>query len=464
MNARGKRSLRGRMADALHEGENPVVDQNAATPEARELQTQTTGNAWERSVAIQTNTAFQALRRNSILNFFVRMSLYTVAIGALAWAVYYVTNRGDSMVGVLINQQAQDFREDKLLGLAVPVLLMVALAAAALLAALYIQSRGVNDYESGLEGISRLRREAQAGVSRSRTLTHIVEEFLDNSRRAFRLQLWLARALFIICLILFSGAVANAVAEGDAWISLAMAGGSLGALLLAVLRGAPQEVGNRLADSTQLQMVVSNTTREVNMIEEFVYKTIEAKEHADDWGPAVREGVQKMEDLTARSLNLIQLYVEPQGEPDQQARQLGIDDGPEETTDAEHEENGDGPRGANGGRRAGADTATKTDDDDERLDSKGERPPVITRIRPDRAAPNADLKLVVHGQRFRKGAKVRVGDRLLPAKYTKYRGEDRLAVSVPANHLPPGALRIAVVNPASEDEQLGAVVLRVNKA
>ena len=101
--------------------------------------------------------------------------------------------------------------------------------------------------------------------------------------------------------------------------------------------------------------------------------------------------------------------------------------------------------------------ATKTDDE-ERLDSKDERPPVITRLRPDRAPPNKDLELAVHGQRFRRGAKVRVGDRLLTANY---KGEDRLVVSVPANNLPPGALRIAVVNPAPDDDQSRAVVLRV---
>lgn len=116
--------------------------------------------------------------------------------------------------------------------------------------------------------------------------------------------------------------------EGDAWISVAMAGGSLGALLLAVLRGAPQEVGNRLADSTQLQVVVSNTTRELNMIEEYVYKTIEAKENEPEaWKPAVQEGVKQMEELTAQALSLIQLYVEPQGESAKPARQLGINEG-----------------------------------------------------------------------------------------------------------------------------------------
>ena len=104
--------------------------------------------------------------------------------------------------------------------------------------------------------------------------------------------------------------------------------------------------------------------------------------------------------------------------------------------------------------------ATKTDDE-ERRDSKDERPPVITRIRPDQAAPNKDLELVVQGQRFRRGAKVRVGDRLLQANF---KGEDRLAVSVPANHLDPGPLRIAVVNPAPDDEQSRAVVLHVDKA
>ena len=69
-------------------------------------------------------------------------------------------------------------------------------------------------------------------------------------------------------------------------------------------------------------------------------------------------------------------------------------------------------------------TLASTKADEERRDSKDERPPVITRIRPDRAPPSEDLELAIQGQRFRKGAKVRVGDRLLPANF---KGEDRLA-------------------------------------
>lgn len=136
MNARVKRSLWRRTSDALRGVENPIIEHQAAKAVARNLQEQSTVSAWERSVATQTGTAFQSLRRNSMLNFLVRLSLYFVGVAAVAWAVYYVTYRGDDMVGVLINDEARDFREDKLLALAVPVLLMAALAAAALLAAL----------------------------------------------------------------------------------------------------------------------------------------------------------------------------------------------------------------------------------------------------------------------------------------------------------------------------------------
>lgn len=105
-------------------------------------------------------------------------------------------------------------------------------------------------------------------------------------------------------------------------------------------------------------------------------------------------------------------------------------------------------------------TLASTTADDERSDSKDVRPPVITRIKPDRARANADLELAVHGQRFRKGAKVRVDDRLWPANY---KGEDHLVLRLPANQVVPGALRLAVVNPAPNDDQSRPVVLRVEK-
>jgi hypothetical protein len=98
--------------------------------------------------------------------------------------------------------------------------------------------------------------------------------------------------------------------------------------------------------------------------------------------------------------------------------------------------------------------------DRRRMDGAEDRPPVIARLRPDRVEPHKDVELTVIGQRFRRGARVRLDDRL---HKTSFEGEDRLVIELPAAQLDPGALRVAVVNPAPHDDQSNAMVLRVDE-
>jgi hypothetical protein len=278
---------------------------------------------WEESVKTQTNAAFASLRRNATLNFFVRIGLYAASLGAFAIALWYATRRGDDMVGALLDFEESEFHEDRLLAITIPLILLLLLAAVSLLAALLIQSRGIDDFESGLSGISRLRREADAGVSRTRDTAHVLEEFVVNARRAFRLQLWFARTLFLVSLSLFALAVTDAIIDGVDLGTIALGAGSLIGLLIGVATGAGTNVGLHLGDATQLQLVVANATRQVNVVEELLLKIIEVRrsdpEAARD---SIKEGVEQIDGITNRAVEMIQLYAEPPNDPQEQNRQL----------------------------------------------------------------------------------------------------------------------------------------------
>lgn len=136
-----------------------------------------------------------------------------MSAGAVILALFYVADRGSEIVDELLaaGDGEQDSNEDRLPALIIPPALYLALFLITLVVAPLIQNRGLNDFEQGLQAISRLRREAEAGVSRTRPMTHILEEFVSNARSAFRLQLWLSRTLFLVGAILLFTAVVNGI-------------------------------------------------------------------------------------------------------------------------------------------------------------------------------------------------------------------------------------------------------------
>lgn len=278
---------------------------------------------WEGSVRTQTHAAFLSLRRNATLNYLVRMGLYVSSLAAIGVFLWYATNRGDDMVNALLSKDEPDFHEETLLALTVPLILMMLLAAVSLFAALLVQSRGSGEFESGLAGISRLRREAIAGVSRTRETTHVLEEFVVNARRAFRLQLWFARTLFIVSLTLFALAVVDAIASSVDVGTIALAAGSLTGLLIGIATGAGSRVGMHLGDATQMQIVVANATRQVNVVEEHLLKTIEVHECDPEASrEAIEQGLAQITAITERSVDMIQLYTEPTNDTEEQNRQI----------------------------------------------------------------------------------------------------------------------------------------------
>ena len=269
--------------------------QSATDPVSTAVASRTSRTAWEKSVTVQTDAAFVALRRNATLNFGVRLGLYAAALASIGTALWYATQRGDDMVRALLDLNKDSvFHADRLLAITIPLILLLLLAAVSLVCALLVQSRGIDDFESGLAGISRLRREAGAGVSRTRDTMHVLEEFVVNARRAFRLQLWFARTLFVVSIVLFAAAIVDAIVGGVDLATIGLGAGSMIGLLAGIATGAGSNVGMHLGDATQLQLIVANGTRQVNVIEELLFKVIEVREENPEAArDAVRDGVAK---------------------------------------------------------------------------------------------------------------------------------------------------------------------------
>ncbi len=277
---------------------------------------------YPRAVRRETDTAFAVSRRNAHLDLAVRCALFLVALAALAIAVVYTYNRGDAMVGELLADRATGLNEERIVALTLPVSLLVLLTIVALVAAWFVQTRGGADFERTMEGVSRLRREAEGGVSRTRTSTHALEEFYDNARRAFRLQLWLGRTLFVVFLTLFFTAVFDGVFNDVDQATLALGAGSLLSLIFASLSGTGSKVGAYLADATQMQLNVGGASRQVNVLEDHMYEVLErAKRDPVAAGATIDHGTAAISQVVETSVQLIQKYAEPfnerseQGEP-----------------------------------------------------------------------------------------------------------------------------------------------------
>jgi hypothetical protein len=271
---------------------------------------------WNQMLKTQTEESLKSLRNNRYLNFWSRV-IFLVAAGVLlAILITYINRRFDSMVGVLLDTDLNDYWF-KALAVSWPVVVELILAVACVAAAFAIQTRSREEFASGLEGISRFRREAAVGVPRSRAVVEVFEENIANARRAFSLQLWTARVLFIVALALFAFAVVHGVIVGKVTLLSAVSvAGGLGTLLTSFILGRNADVTKSLSDVTQLQAVLAAFMREVSFVDEQVFQVLEhARATADPQGSAevVDWALNHMESITDRALRSIEERV--QGTP-----------------------------------------------------------------------------------------------------------------------------------------------------
>lgn len=265
----------------------------------------------KRTQLAQTEHVSVALRRNAALNFYMRFALYVLATGAIGAAMFYAVWRGDRMVSDLLFAQDQTVNGEDILAITIPIVLLAALAIATLTAAIVIQVRGANEFEEGIEAVNRLRREAHTEVFRRRATTEVLEAYLKNARRAFRLQLWLNQSLFIVFLTLFVVAVVDML-RGDAGIETAVVGAtSLLSLILGVIANAVTQVGASLADATQIQLAVSSATRQMNLHEENLYQLVEERKNRSESAmSALERGAAQIAKASDEAMLHIQFYAE----------------------------------------------------------------------------------------------------------------------------------------------------------
>lgn len=275
---------------------------------------------WQAVVKRETEYAFRAVKRHEMLDLAAGAALFAVALAAFSIAVGYTIIRGDDMVGVLLNDERLGQVDERILALTLPVLLLFVLGAAAFAGSWLLHARAIRDFAGNMEGVSRLRREADVGVSRTRTATHALEEYYNNARRAFRMQLWLSRTLFVVCLVLFGLAVTDAIVREVDLATLALGGGSVLSILLASATGVTTRIGSHLADATQVHLVVGGAARRVTVTEDHVYRALEKCKDPADATAIVEDGTARIGQIVTESLELIQTYAEPPAKHDEQGR------------------------------------------------------------------------------------------------------------------------------------------------
>jgi hypothetical protein len=268
----------------------------------------------------------RGLQANTALNLAARVLLALFALTSGALALLYVHRRGDQLVQILREPDANGdlIGADRLLALSMPVVLFVLFAALAGAAAWILHARGQDEVTRTVDAVSRLKREGEAGVS-ARGLVFASEEKLGHARRAFGLLLWLGRTLFVVCLGLFATAVANAIVAGVDLLTVVLGAGSLAGSLLAVASGIPATVRRNLADVVQVQSIVTGCDRQINLLESNALAGLKDAGYGPDETHRLVLDVQERMDAVVRSaVELIQAFADPSGREPAQEVEHGL--------------------------------------------------------------------------------------------------------------------------------------------
>jgi hypothetical protein len=259
------------------------------------------------------------LRRDARLNAVVRAGLGIVGLVAAVGALGYVLTHTAAMVAATRDEGPTLV---VLLAQTWPAVLLVVISALTGVAAWVAHSRAQDELERATDWIGRLRREAEVAIP-ARGLTHVFEEKLANARRAYMLQLWLGRALFIVSLGLFATAAGNATAGGSAVVSGVFAGGSLAGVLLGTAKHVPRQIGEHLARVIQIQCAITACDRGLGMLETYAYQRLCESQRDDvDVLPALCEVSRQMEQIVCSAMVRIERYAQGAPAP---AREEGAD-------------------------------------------------------------------------------------------------------------------------------------------
>jgi hypothetical protein len=251
------------------------------------------------------------LRTNTVLNLCVRAGLAIIGLTAGASALAYTWRRSDEFA----NAVAADGGEaGELLAVTMPFLFFVLVSALAGLAAGVAHARGLEETGRTLEALNRIEREGEVAVS-ARGLIFSFEEKLQNARRAFTLQLWLGRTMFLVCLGLLAATVINAMV-GPGLVTVATGAGSVFAAFLGVTRRVPHNVGRHLADVVQIQSIITGCDRQISLLESAALAALKHNADPETAHRFVLEAQSRIDEVVDRAVVRIEDFADPGPEPD----------------------------------------------------------------------------------------------------------------------------------------------------
>jgi hypothetical protein len=285
-----------------------AIHSNGAEKEPRTQASATAPVVGEDVIRLVTD----GLRDNTRLNLAVRIVLSLFGVACCVLALRYVVLRGDQMVQILRQKgDPGDLIGKRLFVLCMPVLLFGVLAGLAGAAAWTMHVRGQEETTRTLDTLSRLKREGEVAAS-ARGLMYAFEEKLQNARRAFSLLLWLGRAVFVICIGLFTAAVINAMANGADLLTAALGASSVAGSVFAVANGVPRKVKAHMADVIQVQTIVTGCDRQISLLESDALAALNNPDFAvGDTHKVVLEVQERIGGVVANAAEQIENYVDP---------------------------------------------------------------------------------------------------------------------------------------------------------
>jgi hypothetical protein len=298
---------------------------NQQSKNAEGLRPSADESEWKQTLKQQTDEAFRALRWNRRLNSVISVLFLVIGITLLGVLTRYIVTHSDPMANLLLRvrfeggqglsvQDVTPMYIERVFAVTWPIVLQAIVAVGSVLFALRIHRKSVATFQEGLEGVSRLRREAAVGVPRSRALTDVLEETLKNAKQAFSVSLWISRTLFVVGLALLVTVFIQSIARNELdLVTGALATGSVISLIASWLTRPQRDIATDLGNITQLQAILASYTRQAALLEEHVYQVLEHYRRIGDpegASESVTKGTTRLSAVLAKAVDAIQSNVE----------------------------------------------------------------------------------------------------------------------------------------------------------
>jgi hypothetical protein len=242
---------------------NPVRDDHEARALAADMRER------ERKLFESARSAWV---RTMMLDQAARLALIFVALGGGVMAVVYVGEHADDMVTNAVHNAGEGHLLRLFMSITLPALVLLGIAVLAGVSAWLAHTRGVEAFERGMQTMRQGVRDAYVPVK-----SREIEEQIGYARKAFAMQLWLSRLLFIISLGLFTGAVGYSIAQQQIdFMSVGLAGGSLAATLWGTAKMVPTDVTRHLANIVEIQVAVDSLDRQLQELIEAGHPSLSA--------------------------------------------------------------------------------------------------------------------------------------------------------------------------------------------